>query len=107
MSYSILREACIIACVFVLWGATSSAGCSAHNSSEAPGAALPATTPTPRPAIENTTQQAGGINTHATGINYASGFGLGASACVCLALVLTLALSHRREMKRIAMNGKH
>lgn len=81
-------------------------GCSARTSS-APVPASSSTTPQPGPAIENSVQQAGGVNTQATGINYASGFGFGASACVGLALTLTLVLSHRREMKRISMNGKH
>lgn len=80
-----------LAACFVMWVL----GCAAKNTTTA------APTAEPAPAVAAAVQQAGAVNTQATGFNYASGFGIGATACVGLSLVLTLLLSHRREMARI------
>lgn len=101
------------AACFVMWVF----GCSARTSS----ALVPAsssTTPPPGPAIENAVQQAGGVNTQATGINYYSTMPLGTVLITisipCFGMlafwiqaVMERIGSHRREMKRITMNGKH
>lgn len=80
-------------------------GCGASNlSAVKPGDGFTPTTP---PAIGASVQQAGGVNTQATGINYNSALGAGATLLIGSTLVLNLWLSHSREMKRIAMNGKN
>lgn len=90
------------AALFVMWVL----GCSASNLSAAkPGSGV---APVPTPAIGAEVQQAGGINTQATGFNYNTSLPPGAVIIVCLSMlgfwfqsVLERWTSHRREMARI------